>query len=250
MFNNKIQMENHNIVVESQKSIRISNPRLTERILRLDFAFVKNEKILLAIEINGGQHYGFVDFGNNRTYEDWQAGLQRDIEKINYCHSNNIPLLIFHHLLPEKYFQTIIDNLNNNPHIFDNYIPQPVINNNVADVSLKFIKRQIYSHVYPVFNGTITFDDDMSKKRYIKDTLILIAKLLGIYEGGIDKTDYIKAFDKNIDLTKNYNICLDIYNHLYPDYLLDFDSKITYSELSKQPIIQKSKAIEQDPSDL
>ena len=53
--------------------------------LRLDFAFVRDGDILLAIEINGGQHYGFAAFNKNNTYEDWQAGLKRDVEKINYC---------------------------------------------------------------------------------------------------------------------------------------------------------------------
>jgi hypothetical protein len=235
----------HNITVESQKPISILNPRKSLRILRLDFAFVRDKDILLAIEINGGQHYGFAAFSKNSTYEDWQAGLKRDVEKINYCHYNNIPLLIFSHLLPEQYFKTTADNLNKNPHMYDNYIPQSVIFddevNDVADMSLEFIKRQIYSHLYPVFEGIISFDDDISKKRYIKDTLILIAKLLGIYNGGIDKTDYIRAFDANVDLTENYNICLDLYNNLYPNYPLDSENKITYNDLSVKPEINKMK---------
>ena len=235
----------HNITVESQKPITILNPRKSLRILRLDFAFVRNKDILLAIEINGGQHYGFAAFSKNSTYEDWQAGLKRDVEKINYCHNNNIPLLILNHLLPEQYFRTTTDNLNKNPHMYDSYIPQSVIVNDevndVADMSLEFIRRQIYSHLYPVFKGIISFDDDIFKKRYIKDTLILIAKLLGIYNGGIDKTDYIRAFDANLDLTENYNICLDIYNNLYPDYPLDSENKITYNDLSVKPEINKLK---------
>jgi len=235
----------HNITVESQKPITVLNPGKSLRILRLDFAFVRDEDILLAIEINGGQHYGFAAFGKKRTYEDWQAGLKRDVEKINYCHNNNIPLLIFNHFLPEQYFRTTTDNLNKNPHMYDSYIPQSVVVNDefndVADMSLEFIRKQIYSHLYPVFNGIISFDDDISKKRYIKDTLILIAKLLGIYNGGIDKTDYIRSFDTNVDLTENYNICLDIYNNLYPDYPLDFENKITYSDLSLKPTINKIK---------
>ena len=235
----------HNITVESQKPISILNPRKSLRILRLDFAFVRDKDILLAIEINGGQHYGFTAFSKNSTYEDWQTGLKRDVEKINYCHNNNIPLLIFNHLLPEQYFKTTADNLNKNPHMYDSYIPQSVIVNDevndVADMSLEFIKRQIYSHLYPVFKGIISFDDDISKKRYIKDTLILIAKLLGIYNGGIDKTDYIRAFDANVDLTENYNICLDLYNNLYPDYPLDSQNKITYNDLSVKPEINKIK---------
>jgi hypothetical protein len=148
-------------------------------------------------------------------------------------------------LLPEKYFRTIIDNLNKNPHMYDSYIPQSVIAydevNDIADMSLEFIRKQIYSHLYPVFNGIISFDDDISKKRYIKDTLILTAKLLGIYNGGIDKTDYIRGFDANVDLTENYNICLNIYNNLYPDYPLDSDNKITYNDLSVKPVINKIK---------
>ena len=43
--------------------------------------------------------------------------------------------------------------------------------------------------------------------------MILIAKLLGIYNGGIDKTDYVRSFDANVDLTENYNICLDIFEN-------------------------------------
>jgi hypothetical protein len=99
-----------------------------------------------------------------------------------------------------------------------------------------------------VFKGIISFDDDISKKRYIKDTLILIAKLLGIYNGGIDKTDYIRAFDANVDLTENYNICLDLYNNLYPDYPLDSENKITYNNLSVKPEINKltTKQIEEN----
>jgi len=245
----------HDITVESQKSITILNPGKSLKILKLDFAFVKDKNILLAIEINGGQHYGFAVFGSkNRTYEDWQAALKRDVEKINYCHNNNIPLLIFNHLLPEQYFRTIIDNLNKNPHMYDSYVPQSAAihdeNHDTADTSLEFIKRQIYSHLYPVFNGTISFDDDISKKRYIKDTLILIAKLLGVYNGGIDKTDYMKAFNRNVDLTENYNTCLDIYNNLYPDYPLSRDEKITYNDLSVKPRIYKPKEIEQNPLEI
>lgn len=244
----------HNIKIKSQKPISILNPGKSIKILKLDFAFMKDEDILLAIEINGRQHYGFAAFSKNSTFEDWQAGLKRDVEKINYCHNNNIPLLIFNHLLPEQYFKTTADNLNKNPHMYDSYIPQSVIVNDevddVADMSLEFIKRQIYSHLYPVFKGVISFDDDISKKRYIKDTLILIAKLLGIYNGGIDKTDYIRAFDANLDLTENYNICLDIYNNLYPDYPLDRDEKITYNDLSVKPKINKPKEIEEDPLEI
>ena len=249
-INRNLNISNdHNITIESQKPITILNPRKSLRILKLDFAFVRNKDILLAIEINGRQHYGFAAFSKKNTYEDWQAGLKRDVEKINYCHSNNIPLLIFNHLLPEQYFRTIIYNLNKNPHMYDSYIPQSVVvndedndeDNDVADMSLEFIKRQIYSHLYPVFKGIISFDDDISKKRYIKDTLILIAKLLSIYNGGIDKTDYIRNFDVNTDLTENYNICLEIYNNLYPNYPLDFENKITYNNLSVKPQIFKPK---------
>ena len=238
---NLILSANHNIQVIPQKNIIISNPGKSLRILKLDFALMRDEKILIAIEINGGQHYGFILFSKDKTYEDWQNALKRDIEKINYCHNNNIPLLIFHHLLPEKYFRTIIDNLNKNPNAYAGYIPQPVIDNNTTNSSLEFIRRQIYSHLYPVFNNVISFENDESKKRYIKDTLILISKLMGIYDDGIDKTDYIRAFDRNVDLTKNYNICLDIYNILYPDFPLDRDEKITYSDLSSKKRIMKEK---------
>jgi hypothetical protein len=244
----------HNIKIISQKPISILNPGKSIKILKLDFAFVEDGNILLAIEVNGGQHYGFVSFGTKTTYEDWQAALKRDVEKINYCHNNNIPLLIFNHMLPDQYFRTTTYNLNKNPHMYDSYVPQSVIVNDeindVADTSLEFIRRQIYSHLYPVFNGIISFDDDIPKKRYIKDTLILIAKLLGIYNGGIDKTDYIRSFDMNVDLTENYNICLDIYNNLYPDYPLDRDEKITYNDLSVKPKIKKPKEIEPDPLEI
>lgn len=144
-------------------------------------------------------------------------------------------------MLSDKEFKTILNNLYENPNAYAGYIPQQVIDNDVNNTSLEFIKRKIYSHLYPVFNGTITFENDKSKKRYIKDTLILISKLMGIYEGGIDKTDYVHAFDLSTDLTLNYNKCLAIYNSLYPDYPLDYDEKITYSDLSKPPKLQKEK---------
>lgn len=241
---NQLKIKKHDILIEAQKPIRITDPGHFVKVLRLDFAFIKDEKILLAIELNGQQHYGYIPFGSSRTYEDWQSNIENDIIKINYCHNNNIPLLIFHHLLSEKDFDTIIYNLNKNPHAYNQYIPQPVIDPNVANTSLEFIKRQIYSHLYPVFNDVISFEDDASKKRYIKDTLILISKLMGIYEGGIDKTDYIRSFNTNVDLTSNYNKCLAIYNSLYPDYPLDYDEKITYSDLSKTPTLQKEKLLE------
>jgi hypothetical protein len=136
-----------------------------------------------------------------------------------------------------------------NPHVYDNFIPPSVIDENVNNTSIEFIKRQIYSHLYPVFNGTISFANDEDKKIYIKDTLILISKLMGIYEGGIDKTDYINAFNRDVDLTDNYNKCLAIYKSLYPDYPLSRDDKITYKDLSKAVQINKPKEIEQDPLD-
>lgn len=235
-FNN---YENDDITVKAGQYINVIANKTYY--LYLDFSFKKNGKILLAVEINGIQHYGFRSFAKNKTYKDWQSGLERDVLKINYCHENNIPLLIFNHMLSLYDFKTIIDNLHQNPHAYDNYIPQPVIGNNVKDTSLEFIKRQIYSHLYPVFNNVISFQNDESKKRYIKDTLILISKLMGIYEGGIDKTDYINSFDLSTDLTSNYNICLSMYNLMYPDYPLDRDEKITYSDLSKIPPIYKEK---------
>lgn len=64
---------------------------------------------------------------------------------------------------------------------------------------------------------------------------------MGIYEGDIDKTDYINSFDLSTDLTSNYNICLSMYNLMYPDYPLNRDEKITYSDLSKIPPIYKEK---------
>jgi hypothetical protein len=147
-------------------------------------------------------------------------------------------------MLSEQDFKTIVNNLHQNPLAYINYIPQPVIDNDVKNTSHEFIKRQIYSHLYPVFNNVISFKDDESRKRYIKDTLILISKLMGIYENSIDKTDYIKSFNRDTDLTSNYNICLAIYNNLYPEYPLDRDEKITYSDLSKQPRLRKEKSPE------
>ena len=64
---------------------------------------------------------------------------------------------------------------------------------------------------------------------------------MGIYKGGIDKTDYVRSFDVNVDLTSNYNICLAIYNSLYPNFPLDQDEKITYSDLSSEQKIYKEK---------
>lgn len=249
LFGEKFNSYNHDdIVVKAGQYINVVANKTYY--LYLDFAFKKNGKILLAVEINGEQHYGFTTFGKNISYQDWQNGLERDVLKINYCHENNIPLLIFNHMLSDNDFKTIVDNLHQNPHIYDNYIPQPVIDNNVNSTSLEFIRRQIYSHLYPVFNNVISFKDDQSKKRHIKDTLILISKLMGIYEGGIDKTDYIKSFDANVDLTSNYNKCLAIYNSLYPDYPLDRDEKITYSDLSKPPKLYREKSpIKQKPKE-
>jgi len=243
LFSEKFYNYNHDdITVKAGKYIIVMTNKTN--ILYLDFAFMKNDKILLAVEINGYQHYGFVTFGKKLSYQDWQDGLLRDILKINYCYENKIPLLIFNHMLSLSEFKSILDNLHKNPHAYENFIPQPVIDNNPKNTSLEFIKRQIYSHLYPVFNDTITFEDDEAKKRYIKDTLILISKLMGVYENGIDKTDYIRAFDTNVDLTSNYNICLAIYNSLHPDYPLDKDEKITYSDLSKKPRIFKEKPLE------
>lgn len=240
LFREKFNNYNHNdITVKAGQYINVIANKTYY--LYLDFAFKKDGKILLAVEINGNQHYGFVTFGKKLSYQDWQNGLERDVLKINYCYNNNIPLLIFNHMLSLKEFKTIVNNLHENPHAYDNFIPQPVTDNNVKSTSLEFIRRQIYSHLYPVFNGTITFENDEAKKRYIKDTLILISKLMGVYENGIDKTDYIRAFDTNVDLTSNYNICLAIYNNLYPDYPLDYDEKITYSDLSKPLKIYKEK---------
>ena len=245
LFEKKFNNYNRDsITIQSQQKILISyivNNIIKKTILKLDFAFIKNNKPILAVEINGMQHYGFVNFSKSIKYDEWQQALNRDILKINYCHDNNIPLLIFHHMLSDEEFKSILNNLYENPNAYAGYIPQPAIDNNTTNTSLEFIKRQIYSHLYPVFNGTITFNDDASKKRYIKDTLILISKLMGIYEGGIDKTDYINSFDLSTDLTSNYNICLSIYNNLYADYPLDRDEKITYSDLSKPPRLQKEK---------
>ncbi len=248
LFQKRIRSsDDHNIKIVPQKIIKISN-----KILKFDFAFMYGEKISLVVEINGRQHYGFVSFGNSirNTYKTWQNGLKRDVMKINYCHNNNIPLLIFNHMLSLSEFETIIENLNKNPHIYDQYIPQHVMDENISNTSLEFIKRQIYSHLYPVFNNVISFKNDESKKRYIKDTLILISKLLGIYEDGIDKTDYIETFDTNVDLTSYYNICLSIYNSLYPDFPLDKDEKITYSDLSKPPRLQKEKSLIKEPTEI
>jgi hypothetical protein len=237
-FNN---YNNDGISVKSGEPIKVLTNKTN--ILYLDYAFKKNGKILLAVEINGNQHYGFVSFGKKLSYQDWQKGLERDILKINYCHNNNIPLLIFNHMLSLKDFKSIVEKLYENPQAYDQYIPQPVIDNNVTNTSLEFIKRQIYSHLYPVFNNLISFENEISKKNYIKDTLILISKLMGIYEGGIDKTDYVKSFDVNVDLTSNYNICLAIYNSLYPNFPLDQDEKITYSDLSSEQKIYKEKTL-------
>jgi len=237
-FNN---YNNDGISVKSGEPIKVLTNKTN--ILYLDYAFKKNGKILLAVEINGNQHYGFVSFGKKLSYQDWQKGLVRDILKINYCHNNNIPLLIFNHMLSLKDFKSIVEKLYENPQAYDQYIPQPVIDNNVTNTSLEFIKRQIYSHLYPVFDNLISFENEISKKNYIKDTLILISKLMGIYEGGIDKTDYVKSFDVNVDLTSNYNICLAIYNSLYPNFPLDQDEKITYSDLSSEQKIYKEKTL-------
>lgn len=247
-FKNNIKLsDEHSISVVAQTPIKIINSGKTSRILRLDFAFVKDNKIILAIEINGGQHYGFVKFGNT-SYNDWQNGLARDVDKINYCHNNNIPLLIFNQLLPDKSFTTIINNLNKNPHAYDGYIPQSNLNNNVSDTSLEFIKRQVYSHIYPVINGVVHFNNDESKKKYIKNTLILISKLMGIYEGGIESTDFIETFNPYVDLTKNYNICVDIYNNLFPDFPLDQENNITYKNLSKRHDVKKPDVLPKENS--
>lgn len=243
---------NDNILIDPSSNIKLYSQYVLKvpydgknRIIKFDFVFMKGEKILLALELNGGQHYGFISFATNETYENWQKTLQRDIFKINYCHNNKIPLLVFHHLLTNKDFMTITRNLSQNPNIYDRYVPQPVIDKELTNTSEEFIKRQIYSHLYPVFNNVISFNSDVSKKRYIKDTLILISKLAGIYESGIDKTDYINEFNRDTDLTDNYNKCLAIYKSLFPDYPIDNDNKITYNDLSKKIQINKRKQPEE-----
>ena len=52
-------------------------------------------------------------------------------------------------MLSDEEFKSILNNLYENPNAYAGYIPQPVIDNNTTNTSLEFIKRQIYSHLYP-----------------------------------------------------------------------------------------------------
>ncbi len=63
-----------------------------ERMLPFDFAVFVDNEILCLIEFNGKQHYESVEWWGGK--KRFLTQKRRDSIKINYCKSNNIPLII------------------------------------------------------------------------------------------------------------------------------------------------------------
>lgn len=79
-------LQAHNFNFSEQKAIYVNN-----RYLRFDF-FLENDNKKYAIEYNGIQHYKAVErFGGKEGFEKQK---ERDKEKEQYCHNNNIELII------------------------------------------------------------------------------------------------------------------------------------------------------------
>lgn len=68
----------------------------------------------IAIEIQGEQHFTFVNFGGNSQSLD--KIQKRDLKKMEICKENNIHLLYFsfssRQYLPQKYFSKIYVDIN------------------------------------------------------------------------------------------------------------------------------------------
>ena len=74
-----------------------------ERSLPFDFAIINNEKVVSLIEFQGKQHYREVEYFGGK--EGYTKRIRNDNIKLQYCKTNNIPLLTI------KYDENIEDKL-------------------------------------------------------------------------------------------------------------------------------------------
>lgn len=76
-----------------------------KRSLPFDFAIMNNEKVIGLIEFQGEQHYREVEYFGGK--EGYAKRMRNDNIKLQYCKSNNIPLLII------KYDEDVKEKLDN-----------------------------------------------------------------------------------------------------------------------------------------
>ena len=84
-----------------------------EKPLRFDFAIFEDDKIKCLIEFQGEQHYSPMRFSAN--LEKFNKQKENDLKKVEYCRSNNVPLLIIPYWeeknLSLEFLNTQINNL-------------------------------------------------------------------------------------------------------------------------------------------
>lgn len=76
----------------------LRNPE-TGRVMELD---LYNEKLKLAIEYHGRQHYEYVPYFHKKGMKDFEAQVRRDHHKLDVCDEKGVYVIVVPHYLPEE----------------------------------------------------------------------------------------------------------------------------------------------------
>lgn len=88
----ELKIENilRNNYIEYEKEFTFSNLKFDGSLLRFDFALFKRGELKCLIEVDGEQHFSYIEFfGTKSNFKHMQ---QNDRRKNKYCLLNNIPL--------------------------------------------------------------------------------------------------------------------------------------------------------------
>lgn len=225
------QLESQGITLRDEQNIYVQYQagETSKNIqLRFDYLIRKNEKIILAIENQGDQHYVpqmSWDKNLETALQKWLAEKLRDKLKLDFCHDHNIPLLYISGYLTDVEYRNIAENLVKDINYYVNLIPEqqqietPGNNrqnayvaqeSNDLDFELKkYADRIVISHFselrQPLYSGI----EPQRIEEMIHDKKILLSNLLAVYASnfkvdGYNNLDYVRSVSRTTDLSQFY----------------------------------------------
>ena len=228
----------------------------------LDGVFKKDNKIVLAVECQGQQHYQFVRFTKKSNYSDWLDSIKRDRLKLAFCHDLSIPVIYVSRYLGNQDIKKIFSNLKSNIRYYASEVPeQPdldsfvfVPNSNPQDVHEEvqlYSDRLVYDHLNYIKSELYKDISEEVKVKFLKDKLIALSKLVLLFEKSLtnEEKDFVRAFTYTTDLSRGYEFVRRSFEKI-SDNPVDFSDGINFGMIQSQNITrqqQQSEDFEEKP---
>jgi len=228
----------------------------------LDGVFKKDNKIVLAIECQGQQHYQFVSFSKKTNYSDWLDSIKRDRLKLAFCHDLGIPVIYVSRYLGNEDIKKIFANLRSNIRYYASEVTeQPdldsfvfVPNSDPQDVHEEvqlYSDRLVYDHLNYIKSELYKDIPEEVKVKFLKDKLIALSKLVLLFEKSLtnEEKDFIRAFTYTTDLSRGYEFVKRSFEKI-SNNPIDFSHGINFGMIESKNITrqqQQSEDFEEKP---